>query len=319
MSLVNLHRINDYLSPDVMNDMPLVSVGIPTYNRPDGLRNCLDAIIKQTYRNLEIIVSDNATPNNRTENVVREFTQIDSRVKYFRQNENKGAIYNFQFVLDKSTGDYFMWAADDDYRAPTYVESLLGELLRCPDCSIAFCDFWAADAEGVKVESYPDFFPFLEKFTCIYKPLRLLRFFFQRETNGKANIIYGLIRRECLKDFTWGEFLRRYGRYGSDMLLVFSLLCNGRLALTKQSLYRSTTGNKKEYTESGANSVMNKVSEMLKSFFSEVRYSVGYLQIAPGLSGILLLLCWPIKFLDISFRFFRNGLRVFYSKVVGSF
>ena len=105
--------------------VPLVSVGIPTFNRPVGLRRTLQLICRQTYPNLEILVSDNASPGLETEQVVREFTEVDQRVKYFRQSANVGAIANFRFVLAKASGEYFMWAADDDEWDPSFIETCL--------------------------------------------------------------------------------------------------------------------------------------------------------------------------------------------------
>lgn len=107
------------------DNKPLVSVGIPTYNRPEGLRRTLACITGQTYRNLEIIVSDNCSPDSETEMVVREFMSKDSRIQYFCQVENKGAAFNFKFVLEKATGEYFMWAADDDEWSPNFVTTCL--------------------------------------------------------------------------------------------------------------------------------------------------------------------------------------------------
>ncbi len=101
---------------------PLVSVGVPTYNRPGGLRRTLECITSQSYRNLEIIVSDNASPGSETMDVVSEYMSRDGRIKYVRQKENIGVIPNFQFVLQKSTGEYFMWAADDDEWDPSFIE-----------------------------------------------------------------------------------------------------------------------------------------------------------------------------------------------------
>jgi glycosyltransferase involved in cell wall biosynthesis len=91
-----------------------VSVGIPTYNRPKELRTALECITAQTYPNLEIIVSDNCSPGNETEEVVKEFIRKDPRVSYYRQPENRGPVFNMNFVLERSGGMYFMWAADDD-------------------------------------------------------------------------------------------------------------------------------------------------------------------------------------------------------------
>lgn len=105
--------------------LPLVSVGIPAYNRPEGLRRTLDCITAQTYTNLEIIVSDNCSPDPKVEQIAREFQRQDSRIKYFRQERNIGPLDNFKFVLEQSSGEYFMWAADDDEWEPAFCETLM--------------------------------------------------------------------------------------------------------------------------------------------------------------------------------------------------
>lgn len=97
-----------------MEKQPLVSVGIPTYNRPEGLQKTLECITTQTYQNLEIIISDNCSPDLRVWEIVQDFLEKDKRITYIRQTENIGAANNFKFVLEKATGEYFMWAADDD-------------------------------------------------------------------------------------------------------------------------------------------------------------------------------------------------------------
>lgn len=123
-----------------LNDKgPLISIGIPTYNRPEGLRLTLERIIGQTYENLEIIISDNCSPGRDTHGIVLEYMKIDTRIKYYRQDKNIGASANFQFVSDKATGEYFMWAADDDYfEHNDLVEKLLSA---CTDNILAFPDF----------------------------------------------------------------------------------------------------------------------------------------------------------------------------------
>jgi glycosyltransferase involved in cell wall biosynthesis len=109
------------------NNQPLVSVGIPTYNRPEGLRRTLECITGQTYKNLEIIVSDNCSQGEETENIVKEFMSKDSRIQYFYQEKNGGPLFNFNFVLQKATGKYFMWAADDDEWELFFIESCINE------------------------------------------------------------------------------------------------------------------------------------------------------------------------------------------------
>ncbi len=113
---------------------PLVSVGIPTFNRPEGLRRTLQLICSQTYRNLEILVSDNASPGPETGELVRQLAAGDGRIRYFRQPSNIGPIGNFRFVLAKASGDYFMWAADDDEWDTRFIEACLAAA--APSCSV---------------------------------------------------------------------------------------------------------------------------------------------------------------------------------------
>jgi glycosyltransferase involved in cell wall biosynthesis len=99
---------------------PLVSIGISTYNRADGyLREALQSAVDQTYRNLEIIVSDNCSDDD-TPGVVREFQ--DPRIRFFRQSVNIGANANFNFCLHQARGEYFLLLHDDDRIDPDLVE-----------------------------------------------------------------------------------------------------------------------------------------------------------------------------------------------------
>lgn len=278
---------------------PLVSIGIPTYCRPEELRRCLEGLIGQTYRNLEVIVSDNASPSDATAKVVNEFMQRDRRIQYFRQDENRGALFNFQFVLDKAIGEFFMWAADDDYRAPTYVAELVGLMQADPECSIAFCDFQEMDESGKAADGYPEHYPQLFPFTSVSGFARLFRYAWQTESKGKANLIYGLMRRSALKDFKWKEFVREHGDYGVDMLFVFTMLQNGRLALAKQRLYRCTVGNQKAYSTAAPLRFRAKLFALLAELARQLRYSIQYLRITKGWTRLVLTLIWPIKALDI--------------------
>ena len=103
---------------------PLVSVGVPTYNRPNSLHRVLESLTEQSYSNYEIIISDNCSEDPEVEKVVRHYLDKDThqRIKYHRQKSNFGAANNFRFVLDQAKGDYFFWNADDDVRSTDFIE-----------------------------------------------------------------------------------------------------------------------------------------------------------------------------------------------------
>jgi glycosyltransferase involved in cell wall biosynthesis len=106
---------------DVNTPAPLVTVGIPTYNRPAGLDRTLKCIRGQTYQNLEILVSDNCSETAETRSVALAHARADSRVKYHRQERNIGLEANFKFLLERARGEFFFWAADDDEWTPDFV------------------------------------------------------------------------------------------------------------------------------------------------------------------------------------------------------
>ncbi|MDP3770301.1 MAG: glycosyltransferase family 2 protein [bacterium] len=108
-------------SPDITKKCPMVSIGLPTFNRAHCIRKCLDSLIAQTYPHIELIISDDGSTDE-TQSICEEYARKDPRIRYFRQLKNKGLIGNFYFVLSQAKGDYFGWAVDDDWFAPQYVE-----------------------------------------------------------------------------------------------------------------------------------------------------------------------------------------------------
>jgi glycosyltransferase involved in cell wall biosynthesis len=133
---------------------PLVSIGIPTYNRARFLKDSLRSALSQTYSNIEVVVVDNASSDD-TKDVVESFG--DSRVKYFRNEKNIGGPANFKRCLDLSDGEYFSWLQDDDVVFNKYVENAL-EVLDQTNCDFYF-------ASCVNGESITDF-----QWSQIYAP-----------------------------------------------------------------------------------------------------------------------------------------------------
>ncbi len=102
---------------------PLVSIGIPTYNRADRfLQEALRSALEQTYPNIEVIVSDNCSKDD-TERVVQGFRS--PRLRYFRHETNIGANNNFNFCLEQARGEYFQLLQDDDTIDRDYISTCL--------------------------------------------------------------------------------------------------------------------------------------------------------------------------------------------------
>lgn len=116
---------------------PLVSVIIPTYNRLHYLKDALYSAVHQTYRNIEIIVSDNASPDN-PQSLVDSFN--DPRIQFYRQAENVGMFANVQQAFLRARGKYIASLLDDDQWEPDFLERLVPLLEEHPRVAIAFCD-----------------------------------------------------------------------------------------------------------------------------------------------------------------------------------
>ena len=134
---------------------PRVSIGLPVYNGQRFVEEALHSLLKQTYRDFEIIISDNGS-NDRTEAICRECASTDDRVRYYRNDENRGAAWNFKHVVDLSKGEYFKWAGHDDICAPEYVERCVDVLDRMPQVVLCYTKSILIDECGTPLRQCRD-------------------------------------------------------------------------------------------------------------------------------------------------------------------
>ena len=125
----------------------LVSIGLPVYNGASSLGDALSAIREQTYRDLEIVISDNGSTD-ATAAICQQHADADGRIRYERQGANRGAAWNFNYVLRAATGDYFMWAAHDDILSPDFVEKTHAVLDGRPDVVLCHSETQPVIAPG---------------------------------------------------------------------------------------------------------------------------------------------------------------------------
>ena len=207
------------------NHTPLVSVGIPTYNRAESLKKTITSVINQTYSNLEIIISDNASTDS-TQQVCEAFCQLDPRITYIPQPKNFGAGNNFRFVLEKAQGEYFMWLGDDDYISEQYIA-------RC-------IETFKSDVELVLVAgtarlSFGDQSDYIQRTQQGFKNnLRTQRFITYYKTVSDNSIFYGLIRNSNLSK------VRISNRLAGDWFMISSLAFQGKLdVISDVYIYRN--------------------------------------------------------------------------------
>jgi len=117
---------------------PLVSVGIPAYDRPAELERAVRSALAQDLRNLEVLVSDDASPDPAVAATGERLAAEDPRVRFVRQPANLGHAANYRWVAEHARGEYFMWLSDDDRIDPRYVGRCL-EVLRSDPATRLVC------------------------------------------------------------------------------------------------------------------------------------------------------------------------------------
>lgn len=127
--------------------MTKVAVGLPIYNGEKYLDQALRTLVEQTHRDLEIIISDNASTDG-TQAICEAYAAVDDRIRYVRQPENIGAAANHNFVAEQATAPYFRWYAADDWLAPQCIEQCARTLDEEPAVVLAWPRPTGVDADG---------------------------------------------------------------------------------------------------------------------------------------------------------------------------
>lgn len=125
--------------------LPLVSVVIPTYNRPNYLEVAIASVLRQTYPNVEVIVSDDGSADS-PEAIVNAFQ--DSRIRFRRNPTNLGIARNATAAFQSARGKYVASLNDDDCWQENFLEKLILPLEADPKLVLAFCDYHVIDANG---------------------------------------------------------------------------------------------------------------------------------------------------------------------------
>lgn len=137
----------------MFNNQPKVSLGIPVYNGENFLEDCLESLLKQSFTDFEIVISDNASTD-RTAEICREFQQRDSRIRYDRLPVNIGPSLNFDRVFQLSQGLYFKWCAHDDICGPEFLAQCVEVLENQPDVALCYSKMQVINEQGETIETY---------------------------------------------------------------------------------------------------------------------------------------------------------------------
>jgi glycosyltransferase involved in cell wall biosynthesis len=220
---------------------PRVSIGIPVYCGENYLAQLLECMVGQTFRDIEIIISDNASTD-RTRQICEEFARRDSRVRYFRNPVNIGAAPNYNRVFALARGEYFKWTAHDDLYDRTYIARCVEALDRDPDVMVAHSEMTMVGPAGNPLYFDAATGRFVDATLGAPLPSE------PREiaTSGSAverfydilfrmywcTVIFGLMRTDVVRTTS---LHRSY--YGSDKVLLSELALMGRFHYVPEPLF----------------------------------------------------------------------------------
>lgn len=206
----------------------LITIIIPCYNLAVYTKKCMDSVLGQTHRNLEVIVVDDGSTDE-TPNILQEYADNDKRVRFIQQN-NAGAGEAINRAISIATGNYITFVDNDDWIEATMYEKLYGALVS-GQADMAVCNY------NLVYEDHIDY--------C-----------YSRMKDEVVNVdsdVYGYFSRYCAcpqpNNYTWtrlykAEIIREsdvrfeYFPMGADTLFNFKLLPRvKRVAFVSEGLY----------------------------------------------------------------------------------
>lgn len=118
--------------------MPLFSIAIPTYNRLEMLKRAVFSALKQTYKNIEIIILNNASTDGTEEWLNTVATQYP-KIRLIHRTENIGMVKNIKSIPQLINGEYVVVLSDDDWLEPTFAEEAAKDLIADDKATVWYC------------------------------------------------------------------------------------------------------------------------------------------------------------------------------------
>jgi glycosyltransferase involved in cell wall biosynthesis len=141
------------ISLDPLPESPLVSVLMANYNYEHYLRQSIESVLGQTYRNFELIVCDDGSTDNSYE-VISGYARSDTRVKPVRK-KNGGMASAWNAAYSESNGRIYCTLDADDTFAPDKLETIVKHFARSPGSGFAVHSMAVVDANGQEIEVWP--------------------------------------------------------------------------------------------------------------------------------------------------------------------
>ena len=129
-------------------ELPLISVVFTSYNHIEFLKQALDSLINQTYKDIEIIIVDDCSTDN-SQNILKEYENLPNVIVKLNVINSGSYVKASNYGARFANGDYILFAQCDDYADPTQIEKLVKVALKYPDIGVIFSRSNLVNKDGV--------------------------------------------------------------------------------------------------------------------------------------------------------------------------
>ena len=132
-----------------------LTIGIPFYNGEKSIAKTIESVLNQTFVDFELIISDNGSTDN-TANICLAYAGKDHRIRYLRNENNLGLLFNYDRLLHSAGGEYFARIQCGDYWAMTFAEKCIEALDKSPETVLCYTAVNMLDIEGNVLSIHKD-------------------------------------------------------------------------------------------------------------------------------------------------------------------
>lgn len=216
--------------------MAKVSIGMSAYNGERFIREAIESLQRQSYRDWTMLISDDESRDG-TRTICEAFAAQDSRIAYHRQAKNIGMFPNFRFLFDHRDPDarYYMQAAHDDFWEPEFIETCV-QALEHKKVGVAFTSMAMIDEHGRVTRTFTN----LSTLSGPASAHTAYRFVIRPEIQAKANCMYAVYTMPAVKA-AW-EYAPHSMQWAHDALFSLAAVSRYGLAISPAILFKKRTG-----------------------------------------------------------------------------
>jgi len=294
-----------------MKSNPKVTIGVLCYNEEKNLRAFFKSISKQTYKNLEIIVSDNKS-NDNSKKILYEIKKKNPKIKLNFFEKNTGVWNNLLQILEMSSADYIVFASPGDILHKKFIEECMKIHLKKNICGVMSSIEVRSKKKGeVKLFNFQD----VKNFNNLsaFQQANFIRSFSSKIRNIKLNyFLLGILKRSVLINIKRSLECKRIPIEG-DRLLLYHICMSGKLYHLNKNLYIKNADEKTKFSEKFVNPIdqneiifslksiffINNISRVVKLKFSLFIFKIIFFKIT-NLCNLLFFYFWKrVKFLNL--------------------